>query len=360
MNSSDQGRLLPLDSLRAIAALAVLLYHYTKGYEQIVGPHSAPVPGFALGYLGVELFFVISGFVIAWTLQRSTSLTDFAFGRIARLYPAYLACAAITGLVIFGFGFNPTNIQTGDIALNAVIGLPPLVKANNLDASYWTLGVEVSFYVMAAAFTFGLPKLRLEIFCMMWLVASLAARVLLPGAAQFQLLLASNYSPLFVAGAMLFALSRTKRPAWLTFATFAAAIAMCFIGADLRWIRLANGTGLCLFVAVVFGATSGRLGPLLKFRPLVLVGQASYSLYLVHQIVGYWIIWNLERLGIPPPIAIAAAASVVISVALGLRKWIEVPAQRLLRSATGMHNVGKRRVDLAELGKAESSIARNG
>jgi peptidoglycan/LPS O-acetylase OafA/YrhL len=68
MNSSSQDRLLALDSLRAVAALAVLLYHYTEGYEQIVGPHTSPVPSFALGYLGVELFFVISGFVIAWTL----------------------------------------------------------------------------------------------------------------------------------------------------------------------------------------------------------------------------------------------------------------------------------------------------
>jgi peptidoglycan/LPS O-acetylase OafA/YrhL len=359
MNPSDQGRLLPLDSLRAIAALAVLLYHYTQGYEQIVGPHSAPVPGFALGYLGVELFFVISGFVIAWTLQRSASLTDFASGRIARLYPAYLACAAITGIVIFGFGFNPTNIQTGDIAWNAVIGLPPLVKANNLDASYWTLGIEVSFYVMAAAFTYGLPKLRIEIFCIVWLVASLAARGLFPGAVEFQLLLASDYSPLFVAGAMLFVISRTKRPDWLTFATLAAAIVMCFLGDDPRWIRPANGTGLCLFIALVFGAASGRLGPLLNFRPLVVLGQASYSLYLIHQIVGYWIISNLERLGIPPVIAIAAAASVVISVALCLRSWVEVPAQRLLRNVARMNIVGKRRVDLAEPIKAENSVARN-
>lgn len=360
MNSSEQGRLLPLDSLRAIAALAVLLYHYTKGYEQIVGPHSAPVPGFALGYLGVELFFVISGFVIAWTLQRSASLADFAVGRIARLYPAYLACAAITAIVIFGFGFNPTNIQTGDIPWNALIGLPPLVKANNLDASYWTLGVEVSFYVMAAAFTYGLPRLRLEIFCIIWLVASLAARALLPAAVQFQLLIASDYSPLFVAGAMLFALSGTKRPDWLTLATFAAAIAMCFVGDDPRWIRPANGTGLCLFVALVFGAASGRLGLLFNFRPLVVLGQASYSLYLIHQVVGYWIISNLERLGIPPLIAIGAAASVVIVAALCLRSWVEVPVQRLLRSAARTHIVRRRRVDLAEPVKAENSIAGNG
>jgi peptidoglycan/LPS O-acetylase OafA/YrhL len=296
--------------------------------------------------------------VIAWTLQRSASLTDFAFGRIARLYPAYLACAAITGTVIFGFGFNPTNIQTGDIAWNAVIGLPPLVNANNLDSSYWTLGVEVSFYVMAAAFTYGMPKLRIEIFCIMWLGTSLAARILFPGAVQFQLLLASGYSPLFVSGAMLFVLSRTKRPDWLTSATFAAAIVMCFVGADPRWIRPEYGIGLCLFIALVYAAASGRTGPLLNFGPLVILGQASYSLYLIHQIVGYWIISHLERLGVPPLIAIAAAMCVAISLALGLRSWVEVPVQRLLRKAARTHIVRKLRVDVPEPVNGESSVAK--
>ena len=140
MKSNENDRLLALDSLRAIAALAVLFYHYTSGYEHVVGPHIQPVPSVEFGYLGVDLFFVISGFVIAWTLQRSSSLADFAFGRVARLYPAYLAGAAITGIVIFGFGFNPTHIQTSDVAWNTVIGLPQLVNAQNLDASYWTLG----------------------------------------------------------------------------------------------------------------------------------------------------------------------------------------------------------------------------
>jgi peptidoglycan/LPS O-acetylase OafA/YrhL len=363
MNSSDQNRLLALDSLRAFAALSVLLFHYTEGYEQTVGPHSFPVPGFALGYLGVELFFVISGFVIAWTLQRSASFAEFAYGRIARLYPAYLACAAITGIVLFGVGFNPANIQTSDIAWNTVIGLPQLVKANNLDASYWTLGIEVSFYVMAAAVTYGVPKLRFESFCIVWLIASLAARALLPGYIQFHLLLASHYSPLFVAGAMLFALcSPTMQADWLTFATLAAAIAMCFIGADPRWIRPANGTGLCLFVALVFGAASGRLAPFLNFRPLVVLGQASYSLYLIHQIVGYWIISNLERLGISPLVAIATATSVVILAALGLRSRVEVPVQRLLRNAARTYIVGNRlgRADQDRKQCCQKPVARAG
>lgn len=339
---AEESRLLALDSLRALAALGVLLYHYTKGYELIVRPHATPVPPFAWGYLGVDLFFVISGFVIALTLQRSASFAYFALGRVARLYPAYLACAALSGIVTFGVGFNPATIQTSDVPWNAVIGLPPLVRANNLDPSYWTLGVEVSFYGMAAAFTYGLPKLRLEIFCLAWLALSLAARALLPEDSLFHLLLVSNYSPLFVAGAMLFAVSRNMQPDLLTCATLAAAIAMCFIGDYLRWIRPTNGAGQCLFIALVFAAATGRLAPLGNFRPLVTLGQASYSLYLIHQIVGYWIISNLERLGVSSLLSIATATSVVISVALCLRTWVEVPAQHILRNAARRCHVGRR------------------
>jgi peptidoglycan/LPS O-acetylase OafA/YrhL len=326
----EQERLPALDSLRAIAALAVLSFHYTTGYERVVGPHSGRVPNVEWGHFGVELFFVISGFVIAWTLKRSSSLADFALGRFARLYPAYLAGAMMTGIVVFGFGFNPANVQTSDIAWNAIIGLPELAEANYLDASYWTLGVEVSFYIMAAAITCAFPKMRFEIFCLAWLAASLAARVLLPGYVRFQLLLVSSYSPLFVAGAMLFALSPAMKPDRLTFATFAAAIAVCFVGADPSWLRPANGAGLCLFVGLVFGAATGRL-PFLNFRPLVIVGQASYSLYLIHQIVGYWVIFNFEQLGIPPLVAISIATLLVISAAIGLRTMVEVPAQRFIR-----------------------------
>lgn len=358
MKSKADDRLLALDSLRAIAALAVLFYHYTSGYERIVGPHIRPVPDVEYGYLGVDLFFVISGFVIAWTLQRSSSLADFAFGRIARLYPAYLAGAVITGIVVFGFKFNPTHILTSDIAWNAIIGLPQLVKAQNLDASYWTLGLEVSFYVMAAIVTSALPKMRFEIFCLAWLAASLLARLLLPGHIRLDLLLVSNYSPLFVAGAMLFALSPAMQPDRLTFATFAAAIAMCFVGADPRWLRLAAGAGQCLFVGLVFFAVNGRLA-ILNFRPLVVVGQASYSLYLIHQIVGYWVISSFERLGIHPLVAIAVATLLVLSAAISLRRLVEVPAQRLIRTTTRAYLVGSRNDNLAGPDKTGSGVGTN-
>jgi peptidoglycan/LPS O-acetylase OafA/YrhL len=100
---------------------------------------------------------------------------------------------------------------------------------------------------------------------------------------------------------MLFTLTSTMQPDRLTLVTFAAAIAVGFIGAGPPWLRPTNGVGF------VFVAATGRLA-FLNFRPLVVVGQASYSLYLIHQVVGYWVISNFEQLGIPPLVAIAVAA----------------------------------------------------
>ena len=100
----------------------------------------------------------------------------------------------------------------------------------------------------------------------------------------------------------------------------AAAIAMCFIGADPHWLRPTSGAGLCLFVGLVFGAATGRLA-FLNFRPLVLVGQASYSLYLIHLPIGVFVGGVLERLGWPatliaPGPAAYAAFALIVAIAL--------------------------------------------
>lgn len=348
MDLKTQERLPALDSLRAIAALAVLSFHYTGAYEGVVGPHIRPVQYVVWGHYGVELFFVISGFVIAWTLERSSSLADFAFGRIARLYPAYLAAATITTVLLFGIGFNPLHIQASEIPWNAVIGLPPLIPVHYLDPAYWTLGLEVSFYALAAAVTFGLPKLRFEIFCLVWLAASFVARTAFPEYIRLQFLIASSCSDLFVAGAMLFALTGPRRHDWLTLATFAAAILACFVGVYPHWLR---GAGISLLVALVFVARQGWL-PFLNWRPLAFLGQASYSLYLIHQMLGYWIITNLEQLGIHPFIAIAVAALSAVAAAICLRIVVEKPAQRFIRNTARTYLGRAARMDLVGTEKA--------
>ena len=86
------------------------------------------------------------------------------------------------------------------------------------------------------------------------------------------------------------------------------------------------------FVALVWVSASGRLR-LLEWPPLLFLGDVSYSLYLVHQIVGFWIILHLERAGLNPNLAVLAAVAAAVALAAVIRRAVEVLAQRGIRAA---------------------------
>ena len=85
-----------LDALRGIAAFSVVLFHYTARYDSIYGHSNRLLFKFNYGHLGVNLFFIISGFVIFMTLDRTKSVIDFVVARFSRLYPAYWTALALT------------------------------------------------------------------------------------------------------------------------------------------------------------------------------------------------------------------------------------------------------------------------
>ena len=80
-------RINELDTFRGIAAMAVLLYHYTSRYNEFFD--STSVLSFSYGWMGVPLFFMLSGFVITLTVNRCKSPFDFLYRRFIRLYPTY-------------------------------------------------------------------------------------------------------------------------------------------------------------------------------------------------------------------------------------------------------------------------------
>ena len=95
-------RIVELDAIRGIAALMVVLYHYTTWYVQSVGFSStAPLFEFWQGRLGVYLFFIVSGFVIFLTLEKCDNIKSFIVSRVARLYPAYWVCVIITFSLLY-------------------------------------------------------------------------------------------------------------------------------------------------------------------------------------------------------------------------------------------------------------------
>lgn len=147
-----------LDPLRFAAALGVAVFHWmfwswawtsigVPGFERTVAaeilyPSAAPFTWF--GWVGVEIFFVISGFVIANSASTS-SPGKFLLGRALRLYPAVWVCATATLLVllIFGTGHASEFIQP---YIHAMLMVPKGVTGEWLDEVYWTLAAETAFY----------------------------------------------------------------------------------------------------------------------------------------------------------------------------------------------------------------------
>src|SRR5690606_11316342 len=125
------NRFYVLDGLRFIAAIAVLLYHYSIYFDV---NHVLLRNVSAFGYLGVHFFFILSGFVIAASAQNRNAI-DFALARAARLYPAFWAALVFTVAVSV---LQTPNINIGEILMNATI-INDYFSIPNFDGVYWTL-----------------------------------------------------------------------------------------------------------------------------------------------------------------------------------------------------------------------------
>ena len=147
-----------LDPLRFGAALGVAIFHQMfwswawvsigipvfQRYvaADVLYPSAAPFTWF--GWVGVEIFFVISGFVIANSASKS-SPKEFLLGRALRLYPAVWVCATATLLVLVLFGSGPASEFILPY-IHAMLLVPKGVTHQWLDGVYWTLAAEMAFY----------------------------------------------------------------------------------------------------------------------------------------------------------------------------------------------------------------------
>ena len=95
-DSKSKSRLVEVDALRGLAALAVVLFHYTTRFTELFAPNPPPTFSFPDGHYGVNLFFIISGFVIFMTLEKTSRPMDFVVSRFSRLFPAYWVAIILT------------------------------------------------------------------------------------------------------------------------------------------------------------------------------------------------------------------------------------------------------------------------
>jgi peptidoglycan/LPS O-acetylase OafA/YrhL len=311
VNTLAPIRIRELDALRGIAAMMVVLYHYTTRYDALYGHRGPLALRFPLGHHGVDLFFIISGFVILMTLDRARSTREFVVARFSRLFPAFWTACGLTLLVTTLFPLDDQPLAWTDAALNLTM-IPRVLGAEYIDGVYWTLQTELIFYAVAGlTVAIGARKHLLLVLGALVLLDAIGVRV--GGRFRF-----------FLIGVVFYELMG-RRLGWKD----CVLLALCLAGIIRHeaWIGVAMITAMA---AAVFAASRRRI-PLLANPVLVYLGVVSYSLYLVHQNIGYVIIKLAYEVGLNPHAAVLAAIAVAIALASILTFGVERPANRALR-----------------------------
>ena len=292
-------RLELLDCGRFLAAIAVLVFHYFFNgiYNGKISTLSfSPFAEIAkYGYLGVEFFFMISGYVIFFSAQNRTA-SEFAVSRAVRLYPAFWIAVPLTTVVSVYLG--GTNMSVGPLqALANLTMVPTLLGFDFVDGVYWTLQLELNFYALILLCLLFLER-KLELILLLWPLAILAA--LLLGVSKYPYL--GGYYSYFAAGAI-FAIAKNKPSRW-TIAALLICFGLCLNFSAGPYAKHATYAAVgyspsaigCIVTAlfVFFVILNMPRFSTMQIRGSRLMGGLTYPIYLIHAHIGYMI---LSRFG---------------------------------------------------------------
>lgn len=340
--SGKSERMGSLDLLRLVAALAVVCFHYffraSHTPPLLVNGYPELDPFAIYGYMGVSLFFLISGFVIAWSAE-GRNWTEFALARFARLYPGFLVCMTITFIIQFLARDPNLPYDPMTWVANLIIVAPALNKPF-MDGVYWSIVFEIIFYGwIAIALFFGVfSRWKLQIVAT-WLLISVINETVIHSMA-LHMLFATQYAPFFAAGILAQHMVAKGASTEALVLLGAAFLLSCqYLPIEAGWMQENYGFSLPfskLLIAniVVFALFGGAL--LLRHRiapsPLVLVlGGLTYPLYLLHQHIGMLGLNALSpTVGRWPALAIVLA--VVLSASFVVSFYFEKPVRKPLIS----------------------------
>ncbi len=370
--------------LRGIAALLVVLHHFTTvmwtppyAIENIINMPSPVFSGgfvaglravdaiiqpFYLGFeywgaLGVALFFLISGFVIPFTLLH-TGRRTFLLGRFWRLWPTYASGLAVVMLALMltsALSGRAPEFDIGRIALHLVLA-GDVSGPFSIDAVSWTLAIEVRFYMLCALL---MPLLRRsDIYGL-----ALTGACLLTAAAGVGIWCTDDNAHMPLAYI------------WPAIATGRTLCMMIFmlIGVAFNFYYRDAITlpqlvlGICWLFALFCGAyfigpwSQGMEGYIVVYGYAMLLfalafvtrrawrcpswldglARISYPLYIMHAICGYAVINILVTHGVNPALAFGTALCVVIGLAWIIHRWVETPTHDYARRLMRLNQISK-------------------
>ncbi|WP_405931303.1 acyltransferase family protein [Streptomyces sp. NBC_00827] len=336
-------RLYAIDGIRLAAALMVAVHHFagTNRSNQpgnIIWdrPVSDIMPNVfrvaTYGWIGVEIFFVISGFVICMSCWGRTP-RQFFVSRVIRLYPAYWFAIAFTTAVLVAVPGVWERLRLREILLNFTM-LQSGSGVANADGVYWTLWAELRFYLLfMIVVAAGLTYRRVVIFCCVWGAAAMLAPV-----SKFPLLvLVANPEGAwyFIAGLALYLMHRFGQDLLLW-----GILAMSWLMGQLELghridsvEHVSSWRGAVLiftvFLLVMVGIALGMTDRI-RWKWLVTAGTMTYPLYLMHYAAGTALINRLHDTMDPRLLVVAVIAGFLVLSYL-VHRFVERPVARLLK-----------------------------
>lgn len=342
---NNSGRLLLIDSLRGIAAVWVMLYHFynallpEKGYQLFWAPLDIL---FQYGFLGVYIFFVLSGFVINLSL-RSKEMTGpffirFLFRRSIRLDIPYWTVIIVTGLSVLVMSLKGVSqlarYEFLDYVLN-MLYLDNLVNSRSIVAVGWTLQYEIQFYLFFALLLYLFKQLRLQQLGYYILLLTFIASALywFDWFPFYRKNLFLNYWFCFLLGAFVNDVIENR----ISIGQYLIAITLAFFHV-LMWKDSAGAMAIATSVFLFLAGRFNGLNSWLNNRFLLFLGTISYSLYLLHPFLGNRII---RLINLKYDLSILSATVIfisVISITVVLvwlfYRLVEYPSHRLSKKIT--------------------------
>ncbi|MEU5399086.1 acyltransferase [Streptomyces sp. NPDC005963] len=346
-------RLYALDALRVVAALAVLLFHFT-GVDAATKanwgvnpkelfPELFPITSY--GSYGVQLFFIISGFVICLSAWDRTP-GQFVRARFLRLFPAYWFSVVVALVIWRGLPDGQRAVPSISDSLTNLTMVQVPLSAQHLVGAYWTLWVELTFYLIFLVVLWkGLDYVRVSVFCWLWLLASVLVQ-------QDDIPLLGIFAQplntaLFVAGIAMYLMYRFGPDLKLWGLLGASWLVM---QSDLiehadnvrekqgldrdPYVALALVTVFYLLVLAVALRKAGWF----NWKWLTTAGALVYPLYLLHEELGWAMIRELYgRLGAWPTLLVTTGVLLVLSWVVHV--LVEKPSVRWLRNRLAKERV---------------------
>jgi peptidoglycan/LPS O-acetylase OafA/YrhL len=336
-------RLYAIDGIRLLAALMVALHHYA-GTNRVDRPGNAiwdrPVSDImptvfrfaSYGWIGVEIFFVISGFVICMSCWGRTP-RQFFVSRVIRLYPAYWFAVLFTTGVLVAVPGVWERLRLREVLLNLTM-LQSGSGVANVDGVYWTLWSELRFYLLfLAVVATGLTYRKVVLFCCVWGAAAMLAPV--SGLPLLELVANPDDAWYFIAGLTLYLMHRFGQDLLLW-----GILAMSWLmgqgelGQRIDEVEHVSGwrgsvliftVFLLVMVAVALGATDR-----VRWRWLVTAGALTYPLYLIHYAAGTTMI-NRLRDTMDARLLVVVVLSGFLVLSWLVHRFVERPVAGLLK-----------------------------